>query len=127
MDDGTYTIMFTFGFYMLVVESGLKAVFSTQIFNKIFSKKAMLGQYVSKPLFSIGVGILLCWRSGFDVLSEITGTELTNIGVILTGLAVSRGSGGLSDFLARRRELKQALSSMEVETIKKNGNGKPSK
>ena len=127
MSNEMYLILFKFGFFMLVTESGLKAVFSTQIFSKIFAKKSMLGQYVSKPLFSIIVSVFLCFQTKFDILSQVTETEITNIGVVLTGLAISRGSNGLSDLLKRRKELKQALSNMEIETVKKNGNGKPSK
>jgi len=122
MDNETYLLMFQFGFFVLVVESALKAVFSTAMFNKVFSKTSMAGQYISKPLFGIIVSLILCWQAQFDILSRVTDTELTNIGIVLTGLAISRGSNGLADFLKRRKNLKDAISSVEVETIK-NGDG----
>ncbi len=120
MDNEMYRIFFQFGFFCLIIESALKAVFSTRAYIK-YVKNGGVGEYISKPMFAMIVSLTLCWQSQFDILSKVLETDISTIGIILTGLACSRGSNGLSDVLRRRKVLKDALSNVEVDTIKNGG------
>ena len=112
-----YAILAQMVFFALVVESGLKAFFSVKIVDK-YILKGTIGEYISKPMFAIIVSIILCFNLRFDILSELVSGEVSNIGIVLTALTISRGSNGIADFLARRKKMKDLLAEVEAETIK---------
>jgi len=116
-----YKILLQFGMIALVVESALKSLFSTQAFKK-YILEGFVGEYISKPTFAIGASLLLCYQTNFDILGKLTDSATSDIGIILTALIVSRGSGGFADFLRNRKKIKEALNNAEVIKIE-NGNG----
>ncbi len=115
-----YLIFAQMGLFALVIESALKAFFSVKIVDK-YILKGTIGDYISKPLFAIIVSLVLCFNLRFDILSELVNGEVSNIGIILTALTVSRGSNGFAEFMERRKKMKELLDDVKVEQIK---NGK---
>ena len=112
-----YTIIAQMALFALVIESSLRAFFSIKAVDK-FILKGTVGDYVSKPIFAILVSMLLCFNLKFDIFSELVNGPVSSIGIVLTALTVSRGSNGFSDFLSRRKKMKDLLAEVEAETIK---------
>ena len=83
-------------FLAFMTEASVEYIFGTPM-----DKIAKLQPFKWLLMYAgLAVGIGLCFWYQLDIVSEIYGTT-TTVGIILTGLAVGRGSNFVNDLYAR--------------------------
>lgn len=97
------TVIVIFLMLALIVEAAIE-------YAKSIGKGMMEGEWKTAvtQLCSIAVALVLCFATGLDVFSFV-GLEFAWpwVGVVLTGVFISRGSNYASDFIERLQNVKK--------------------
>lgn len=122
MSDVHVALLLTYALITLFVEGALTAIFTLKAYKRF--EQTVMSEAINKRTISIMISVLACWQLKYDFLQVIVNSGATEItttwtwtGVILTGLAVSRGSNGLSDFFERRKLMKDAFVQKHIEDV----------
>ena len=82
----------------ILVEAAINAIFSIKPLKEFDAK---ITWFPILKIFSIILGIALCYKVNLDVLSIIYSTDASIFGIVLSGLFISRGSNYTNKFIKR--------------------------